>query len=155
MRATKKNLNNQLPKGVLLCFLIVLFLSYPTIGYSQDGGDAKRRQAEAIYERIRIHFKNQNYPQVAVEMNDLFKLRLPGSDEDRVAQALTTVVANLIRVKQFGIAHQITDASLTQLTRPSNRSTAWIQKGKIFEAEGRNDDAFRAFKRAEDEAKRR
>jgi len=143
-------------RGVIFCLsVIVMLVSLVEISHSQDANVAKRKQAEAIHERIRIHFKNQNYPQVAAEMNDLFRLKLEGPDEDLVARELIAVVSNLIRVKQYAIAHQITDASLNYFTKPNTRATAWIQKGKIFEAEGKSENALTAFKRAEEEAKRR
>lgn len=140
---------------ILLCFIITGILGLIETGYAQDAGEIKRKQAEAIHERIRIHFKNQNYPQVAAEMNELFQLKLQGKNEELVALELTAVVTNLIRVKQYGIAHQIIDNSLNYFTQPDTRATAWIQKGKVFEAEGKTENALGAFKRAEAEAKRR
>lgn len=139
----------------IFCLTVVLVISFVGVSYSQESSTIKLKQAEAIHERIRIHFKNKNYQQVASEMNDLFRLRLQGRDEDRVAQTLTAVVANLIRVRQYRIAHQVTDASLAYFTKPNTRATAWIQKGRVFEAEGKNELALGAFKRAEEEVKPR
>jgi tetratricopeptide (TPR) repeat protein len=119
------------------------------LAQAADGDAAKLRIAGSQYEIIRVLLRKQEFSQVLPEFRKILGLQLSRENEVLVVRGAWTVVEELRKAGQYSIAHQVVDETLLSSHEVGNRFSLLMLKGKIFQEEGRLEDAIGVYRKAQ------
>lgn len=106
--------------------------------------------AAAQHEVIGILLKNGKYSEVLPEFKKILDLDLQEENEKLVVQEAWIIADQLRQAGHFPLAHQILDETLARAQRRTNKFTLLMLKGKMFQEEGRPEEAIQTYRKAQE-----
>lgn len=130
---------------------MITMLAFPAFsqGSAAASDEAKLQTAAAQHAIIEVLLKEQEYSQVLPEFKKILDLNLTGSNEQNVVKSAWIIVENLRAVHQFALAEQIVDGTLSQAKHNKNRFDLLMLKGKIYQDQGRLQEAKQVYRKAQ------
>lgn len=110
---------------------------------------SKLRFAAGQHEIVTVLIQDKKFSSVLPEFRKILQLDLQGENETLVVQSAWAIVEQLRETKQFSIAHQILDETLTQTEGRQNKFSLLMLKGKTFKDEGRLQEAIETYRKAQ------
>lgn len=130
---------------------MITMLAFPA--FSQGGSgvsdEVKLQSAAAQHAIIEVLLKQQEYSQILPEFKKILELNLTGPNEQNVVKSAWIIVENLRTARQFALAEQIVESTLAQTKQNKNKFDLLMLKGKIYQDQGRLQEAKQVYRRAQ------
>ncbi len=129
---------------------LIAMLAFPAFGQGAAAAsdEVKLQTAAAQHAIIEVLLKEQNFSQVLPEFKKILDLNLTGPNEQNVVKSAWIIVENLRGVRQFAIAEEIVDQTLAETKQNKNKFNLMMLKGKIYNDQGRFQEAKHVYRRA-------
>lgn len=110
--------------------------------------ETRLRFAATQHEIISILLEEQEFELAQQEFQKILALQFTGENEKLVVQEAWIIAQRLLQADQFGLVHEIIDATLSQIRSPENQFSLLMLKGKVLKDEGKLQEALSVYQKA-------
>jgi tetratricopeptide (TPR) repeat protein len=132
----------------LLLMLLMFQLTSPSFGQSERS-DKDLLFAYSQHEIISLLMADGKYSQVLEEFRKILALEFEGDEEKLLVKSAWQIVEGLRQARQFGIAHAIVEETLEITDQAENQFALLMLKAKVFQDEGRRNEAIQTYRKAQ------
>ncbi len=132
-----------------IVFLMLVGLAPSLWAQSPPTSEKNLQFAASQHEIILILLREKKYSQVMPEFQKILDLPWRTEDESLVVKAAWVIGENLSDARQFTVAEQLVNQTLSRVTQAPQQFTLLMLKAQILERSGRLSDALQILRRAQ------